>query len=195
MNEEILIKDNHLSEKEMSDLENFLISNKFPYYYNINIAGEDTDNTDTFMFNHILIHREGECSNVGNMITNMVMKNIPHKNIYRSKINFYLKSETLKKHIFHKDDVNDNINVALFYVNTNNHITSDQNKPLAYQGTISKKIIIGSDIWIGARVTILSDVKINDRVVVGAGSLVNKNLESGYLYVGTPAVRKKKLYN
>ena len=72
---------------------------------------------------------------------------------------------------------------------------SDQNKPLAYQGTISKKIIIGSDIWIGARVTILSDVKINDRVVVGAGSLVNKNLESGYLYVGTPAVRKKKLYN
>ena len=120
MNEQILIKDNHLSEKEMSDLENFLISNKFPYYYNVNIAGEDTDNTDTFMFNHILIHREGECSNVGNMITNIVMKNIPHKNIYRSKINFYLKSETLKKHIFHKDDVNDNINVALFYVNTNN---------------------------------------------------------------------------
>ena len=49
MNQEILIKDNHLSEKEMSDLENFLISNKFPYYYNVNIAGEDTDNTDTFM--------------------------------------------------------------------------------------------------------------------------------------------------
>ena len=38
MNEEILIKDNHLSEKEMSDLENFLISDKFPYYYNINIT-------------------------------------------------------------------------------------------------------------------------------------------------------------
>ena len=123
MNEEILIKDNHLSEKEMSDLENFLISDKFPYYYNINIAGEDAENTDTFMFNHILIHKEGECSNVGNMITNMVMKNIPHKKIYRSKINFYLKTETLKKHIFHKDDVNDNINVALFYINTNNGYT------------------------------------------------------------------------
>ena len=82
MNEEILIKDNHLSEKEMSDLENFLISDKFPYYYNINIAGENVENTDTFMFNHILIHKEGECSNVGYMITNMVMKNIPYKNIY-----------------------------------------------------------------------------------------------------------------
>ena len=48
-------------------------------------------------------------------------------------------------------------------------------------------------MWIGARVTILSDVKINDRVVIGAGSLVNKNLESGYLYVGTPVLPKKKL--
>ena len=34
-----------------------------------------------------------------------------------------MKTETLKKHIFHKDDVNDNINVALFYINTNNGYT------------------------------------------------------------------------
>jgi len=91
-------------------------------------------------------------------------------------------------------EIGNNVDIGTqFYINTNNHITNDQNKPLAYQGTISKKIVIGSDVWIGARVTILSDVKINDRVVIGAGSLVNKNLESGYLYVGTPVIRKKKL--
>lgn len=123
MNEEILIKDNHLSEKEMSDLENFLISDKFPYYYNVNIAGEDVENNGLFMFNHILIHKDGECSNVGNMITNIIMKNIPHKNIFRSKINFYLKSETLKKHKFHKDDKNESIKIALFYINTNDGYT------------------------------------------------------------------------
>ena len=90
--------------------------------------------------------------------------------------------------------IGDNVDIGTqFYINTNNHIIKDQNKPLAYQGTISKKIVIGSDIWIGARVTILSNVKINDRVVIGAGSLVNRDLESGYLYAGSPAVLKKKL--
>jgi hypothetical protein len=60
MNKEIVIKDNYLSEKEMKDLENFLLSNKFPYYYNINIAGEDTEKTDTYMFNHNLIWKNKE---------------------------------------------------------------------------------------------------------------------------------------
>jgi|SRR5210317_1022753 len=123
MNKEIIVKDNHLSEKKMSDLENFLLSNKFPYYYNINIAGEDTEKTDTSMFNHILIYKNEEYSNVGNMITNIVMKNIPHKNILRSKVNFYLKSDTLKIHEFHKDDEDEKINIALFYINTNNGYT------------------------------------------------------------------------
>ena len=55
-----------------------------------------------------------------------------------------------------------------------------------------KKIKIGSDIWIGARVTILSDTIIEDRVIIGAGSVINKNLKSGYLYAGVPAKPKKR---
>lgn len=91
-------------------------------------------------------------------------------------------------------EIGDNVDIGTqLYINTSNHIIEDPSKPVAYQGSNSKKIKIGSDIWIGARVTILSGVQINDRVVVGAGSLVNKNLESGFMYAGLPAISKKKL--
>ena len=64
---------------------------------------------------------------------------------------------------------------------------------MAYQGTISKEIKIGSDIWIGARVTILSGVKVENRVVIGAGSVVTKNLQSNYIYAGVPVNKIKKI--
>ncbi len=80
-----------------------------------------------------------------------------------------------------------------FYINTDNHKFDDSSKPISKQGVTSEEIKIGSDIWIGARVTILSGVKIEDRVIIGAGSLVNKDLDTGYIYAGVPAKRIKKI--
>ena len=39
----------------------------------------------------------------------------------------------------------------------------------------------------GTNTTILADVHIGSNVIIGAGSLVNKDLESGYVYAGVPA--------
>ena len=90
--------------------------------------------------------------------------------------------------------IGDNVDIGTqFYINTNNHRVDDEKKPLAYQGGILKEIEIGSDIWIGARVTILSGVKVENRVVVGAGSVVTKILESGHIYAGVPAKKIKKI--
>ena len=90
--------------------------------------------------------------------------------------------------------IGDNVDIGTqFYVNTNNHKIDDKNQLLAYQGGISKEIKIGSDIWIGARVTILSGVQVENRVVVGAGSLVTKILQSGYIYAGVPAKKIKEI--
>ena len=123
MSPEIIIRDNHLSQIQIQDLENFLLSNEFPYYYNINIAGEDDDKTDTHMFNHRLMIKNKECSNVGKMITDIIMNGITHNNILRSKINLYLKTDSLKLHKFHKDTEQENTKIALFYINTNNGYT------------------------------------------------------------------------
>ena len=93
-----------------------------------------------------------------------------------------------------KFSIGDNVDIGTqFYINTNNHKFDNPNKLVAYQGTNSSPIEIGSDIWIGARVTILAGVKINDRVVIGAGSVVTKDLESGYVYAGVPVRIIKKL--
>lgn len=47
-------------------------------------------------------------------------------------------------------------------------------------------ISIGNNIWIGADVCVLPGVTIGDNCVIGAGSVVNKNIPAGSLAVGNP---------
>jgi len=49
------------------------------------------------------------------------------------------------------------------------------------------KIIIGDDVFIGVRTIILPDVKIGSNVVVGAGSVVTRDLPDNVVAVGVPA--------
>ena len=65
-----------------------------------------------------------------------------------------------------------------------------------------KPITIGNNCWICGNVTILPGVTIHDNVVVGAGSVVVKDLPSGAIYVGNPATKlrdidpeKESIYN
>lgn len=48
-------------------------------------------------------------------------------------------------------------------------------------------IILGNDVWLGANVTVCPGVTIGDNVVVGAGSVVVKDLPSNTICVGNPA--------
>ena len=48
-------------------------------------------------------------------------------------------------------------------------------------------IVIGEDVWMGANVTVLKGVSIGDRAVIGAMSLVNKNIEADTISAGIPA--------
>lgn len=50
----------------------------------------------------------------------------------------------------------------------------------------AKPIQIGSEVWIGGGVTILPGVKIGDRAVIGAGSVVTKDIPDGVLAFGNP---------
>jgi maltose O-acetyltransferase len=50
----------------------------------------------------------------------------------------------------------------------------------------AKPIRIGSDCWIGGGAIILPGVTIGDETVVGAGSVVTKDLPSGVLAAGNP---------
>jgi len=59
-----------------------------------------------------------------------------------------------------------------------------------YQGDLEtrfKPVVIGKQVWIGANVTILPGVEIGDLSVIGAGSVVTKDIPPRYVAVGVPA--------
>jgi acetyltransferase-like isoleucine patch superfamily enzyme len=49
-----------------------------------------------------------------------------------------------------------------------------------------RPIVIGRDVWIGARSIILSGVEIGDGVIVAAGTVVSKNIPSCEIHGGIP---------
>ncbi len=52
---------------------------------------------------------------------------------------------------------------------------------------------IGDNVWIGGDVTILPGTKIGDNVVIGAGSVVAKEIPSNVVAAGNPARVIKKI--
>lgn len=50
----------------------------------------------------------------------------------------------------------------------------------------AKPITIGKGVWLGGNVTVLPGVKIGDRAVIGAGSVVVKDIPSDVVAVGNP---------
>ena len=68
------------------------------------------------------------------------------------------------------------------------HIYSNPNKPIIFSGRpVLQKTIIGDDVWIGAFSIIMSGVEIGDGAIVGAGSVVTKNIQPYSIYAGVPA--------
>ena len=71
---------------------------------------------------------------------------------------------------------------------TNSHKFDSVTIPMCEQGyTTSKKIRIGNDVWIGARVIILPGITIGDGSIIGAGSVVTKNVPNYSIVAGNPA--------
>ena len=50
-----------------------------------------------------------------------------------------------------------------------------------------KPVTIGSDVWIGGKAIICPGVMIGDRSVIGAGSVVTKDIPAGVVVAGNPA--------
>ena len=53
----------------------------------------------------------------------------------------------------------------------------------------AKPIVIGEDVWVGGGVVICPGVTIGDRSVIGAGSVVTKDVPAFEVWGGIPAVK------
>jgi len=76
---------------------------------------------------------------------------------------------------------------SLSFVVASNHVFTDLNKPFALQGEINKGIKIGSNVWGAGNVLILDGTNIGNNAIIGAGSVVRKDVPEGAVVLGNPA--------
>ena len=69
-----------------------------------------------------------------------------------------------------------------FYTSGHPFEADDRNQGLEY----SKPIEIGNNVWIGGNVSVLPGIKIGDNCIIGAGSIVTKDIPEDSLAVGNP---------
>jgi len=70
---------------------------------------------------------------------------------------------------------------------TTNHNFSMKDQLVKQQGYSVGRLDIGDDVWLGANVTILQNVSIGTGAVIGAGSVVVKDIPDYAIAVGNPA--------
>ena len=79
-------------------------------------------------------------------------------------------------------------------------ITDSDAHPLNWQdrrenrneNTLCAPVVIGNDVFVGARSIILKGVTIGDRAVIGAGSVVSKDVQADCVVAGNPAIVVKR---
>jgi maltose O-acetyltransferase len=69
-----------------------------------------------------------------------------------------------------------------------NHQFTNRDLPMRLQGTeVYPPVIIEDDVWIGARATILPGIKIGKGAIVGACSVITKDIPPYAIFAGNPA--------
>lgn len=78
------------------------------------------------------------------------------------------------------------------------HNFSDITIPMTHQGAPPRKpITIGNDVWIGTRAIILPGITIGNHSIIGAGSIVTKDVPEWAIVAGNPAkiIKSRKSLN
>ncbi|MEN5194446.1 acyltransferase [Sphingobacterium faecium] len=75
-----------------------------------------------------------------------------------------------------------------------NHNYEDVQTTIAAQGVAVAPVSIADDVWIGGHVVILSGIHIGEHAVIGAGSVVTRDVPAYSVVVGNPA-KVVKMYD
>lgn len=102
-------------------------------------------------------------------------------NCYIGKRNFFNSAEKITI----KDYFMSGINCSVL---GSDHVIDEPLKPYIHTGTTNDtRVYIGTNVWFGANVTVIGDVKIGHGSIVGANSLVLKDIPPFSIAVGNPA--------
>lgn len=70
---------------------------------------------------------------------------------------------------------------------TSTHKHENKTIPIKNQGMFCKPVTIGNDVWVGARTIIMPGVTINNGAIIGANSVVTKDVPPNAIVGGIPA--------
>jgi acetyltransferase-like isoleucine patch superfamily enzyme len=85
-------------------------------------------------------------------------------------------------------EIGDDVLVASgCHINPSDHGIEDPKLPISIQPISSKGIKIANGVWIGTKVVILDGVSIGTGAVIGAGSVVTKDVPNYAIVAGVPA--------
>ena len=83
--------------------------------------------------------------------------------------------------------IGNNVNLAQnIIISGLNHNYTDPNKTIISQGVNTSEIIIEDDVWIGANSVILAGITIGKHSVIGAGSIIIRDIPPYSIVVGNP---------
>jgi acetyltransferase-like isoleucine patch superfamily enzyme len=83
--------------------------------------------------------------------------------------------------------IGNNVLIAPGVFVTDHHHGMALGRPMMEQSGVTLPVVIGNDVWIGARAVILPGVSLGEGSVVGAGSVVTKSVAPRHVVAGVPA--------
>lgn len=108
-------------------------------------------------------------------------------NTYIGDFTFITGAKNTKVTIGKNCDISDRVNI---FTHTHEMGSLYQAAGKAY----GKDIIIGDGVWIGLGASVMPGVHIGDGAIVASCSCVTKDVPSGVMVAGVPALPKKELY-
>jgi len=93
-----------------------------------------------------------------------------------------------------KIEIGDNCLIAEYVtIRDQNHGIEPDAGPFSKQSMTTSPVVICDNVWIGAKASILAGITINSDSVIGANSVVTKNVETKTIVAGAPAKLIRKL--
>lgn len=71
-------------------------------------------------------------------------------------------------------------------IHDENHVM-EGDLPISERGLVTAPIVIGSNVWVGAKATILQGLTIGDNAVIGAHAVVTHDIPANSVALGIPA--------
>ncbi len=100
-------------------------------------------------------------------------------NVYIGKGTYIVSQDSIK--------IGNDCQIAAYCIIRDSNHGINKSQLIRSQKDTIQKLFIGNDVWIGSHVSITPGTKLNDGVVIGTHSVVNKEIEEYGIAVGIPA--------